>query len=57
MKTFVMATLLMCLNSGPCEQKQVQIESRACAIGSLDAKVPNDGVFEDAKIHVKCHKS
>ena len=56
MKTFVMATLLMCLNSGPCEQKQVQIESRACSIGTLEAKVPNDGVFEDAKIHVKCHK-
>ena len=57
MKTFVMATLLMCLNSGPCEQKQVQIESRACSIGSLDAKVPQDGEFVDAKIHVKCHKS
>ena len=57
MKTFVMATLLMCLNSGPCEQKQVQIESRACTIGSLDAKVPMNGEYEDAKIHVKCHKS
>lgn len=57
MKTFVMATLLMCLNSGACEQKQVQIEERACHIGVLDAKVPMDGEFQDAKIHVKCQKS
>lgn len=57
MKTFVMATILICLNSGPCDQKQLMIENRACSIGTLDAKVPQDGEFVDAKIHVKCHKS
>lgn len=57
MKTFVMATILICLNSGPCDQKQLQIENKACNIGTLEAKVPIDGEFQDAKIHVKCHKS
>lgn len=56
MKTFVLATLSLCLVNGPCEKKQVEIESRACSFGKVDAKVPSDGVFLDAQISIKCHQ-
>jgi hypothetical protein len=49
MKSLVAAIVFMCVG-GVCEEKNVEIEKRACTIGTLHGKV----FGMDAKFGVKC---
>jgi hypothetical protein len=51
MKTLVAAIMFMCVG-GVCDEKSVEIEKRACTIGTLHGRV--FGV--DAKFGVRCQQ-
>jgi hypothetical protein len=56
MKSLVMATLIFCFNTGECSQKQVQIESKVCSIGKVDAQFrhPQTGEWAPGTATVRC---
>lgn len=55
MKALVFATVLMCMGE-TCEQHQIRIEERACALNTVNTQVPFNGEWQQGKIVIKCHK-
>lgn len=51
MKTLVAAIVFMCFN-GTCQEQHVDIEKRACSVGTLHGKV----FGMDAKFGIKCEQ-